>query len=155
MIKCNFEDGNIGQLRHVTIDAIVVKDESILLIKRAKHLSNGSKYGLPGGYLDRDEMLTEGVIREVLEETGYKIKIQNLFKITDNPNRKGEDKQNVEFTYLCEIVGGAPKLNNEVEEIAWFKLDKLPDAEKIAFDHYEQISYFLKYKSIKFNLPII
>jgi 8-oxo-dGTP diphosphatase len=65
MITCIFEDGGKGSKRHVTVDGIIVKDNKILLVKRGDNVTNPNKYALPGGFLDRDETLKEGVKREV------------------------------------------------------------------------------------------
>jgi 8-oxo-dGTP diphosphatase len=71
MITCLFENGGRALLRHVVVHAVVERDGALLLIRRAPHLSEGDKWGLPGGFLDRDETLTQGVLRELREETGW------------------------------------------------------------------------------------
>lgn len=39
MIKCQFENGGVGYLRHVTVDVIIINDEKeILLAKRAQDM---------------------------------------------------------------------------------------------------------------------
>ena len=52
MINCKFEDGNKANLRHVVLDAIILKDDSVLMVKRTKKLKEGGKWGLVGGYLE-------------------------------------------------------------------------------------------------------
>jgi ADP-ribose pyrophosphatase YjhB (NUDIX family) len=71
MINCVFENGSPASLRHVVVHAIVEKDGALLLGRRAPHLLEGGKLGLPGGFLDRGESLGEGVLRELREETGW------------------------------------------------------------------------------------
>src|SRR3989344_968422 len=106
MISCQFENGNKASLRHVTVDSIILNEgrDSILLVKRAPHLSNPNKYALPGGFLGRDETAENAAQREALEETGYQTKVIGLFRINDNPNRPKEDRQNVDFVYLFEVT---------------------------------------------------
>ena len=70
MINCRFENGRPASLRHVVVHAVVERDGALLLVKRAAHLSEGGKWGLPGGFLDRDERLVDGVLRELRGETG-------------------------------------------------------------------------------------
>lgn len=70
-IRCFFDDGVEVELRHVVVDAIMVRDGQILLVKRAAFLNDGGKWALPGGYLDRNETLAQAVVREALEETGF------------------------------------------------------------------------------------
>jgi hypothetical protein len=62
MINCVFEDGSRASLRHIVVHALVEKEEALLLVRRAPHLLEGGKVGLPGGFLDRDESLSEGRI---------------------------------------------------------------------------------------------
>lgn len=154
MLTCTFENGNEASLRHVIVDTITVQDNKILLIKRAVHMSNPNKYALPGGYLNRDEITAEGAIRETLEETGYKVKVNQLFLIIDNPNRKNEDRQNVNFTYLAEVEEKAGEADKEVTLVKWFYLDNLPPEKEFAFDHFEIISLYKKYLMKNFNLPL-
>lgn len=155
MISCIFENGNKALLRHVTVNAIVINDEKeVLLVKRAPHLTNGNKYGLPGGFLGRDENTEQATLRELEEETGYTGKIKSLFQIVDNPDRPREDRQNVDFRYIVELTGGKKKDNEEVSSIEWISLDNLPSKENRAFDHIESIELYKKYLKKPFSLPI-
>ena len=56
----------------VTTDSIVIKSGHILLIKRKFNPGKGL-YALPGGFLNRDEMIEECAIRELKEETRIKV----------------------------------------------------------------------------------
>lgn len=154
MITCFFENKNKAYLRHVVVDALVVQEGKILLVKRAPHLSHGNKYALPGGFLDRDETTSEGVLREAREETGYEGKIISLFRLIDKPRRKGEDRQNVDFVYLVQVGRKSSVPDQEVKKIQWFDLDKLPPSKEFAFDHYQTIKLYLQYMREGFTLPI-
>lgn len=155
MIHCTFEDGGKARLRHVSVTGIAEKEGKILLVLRADHLVQGNKYGLPGGFLDRDETMKEGVTREVLEETGYECTPEALFLIGDDPQRAKEDRQNVDAVYILQVGEQVGKPDNESKEIAWFPLEALPPREKVAFDHYEIIELYKKYKQKTFPLPIV
>ena len=71
MINCVFENGSPASLRHVVVHAIVEKDGALLLGRRAPHLLEGGKLGLPGGFLDRDESLSEGRMKSPLPSSGF------------------------------------------------------------------------------------
>jgi len=144
MIACTFEDGNEASLRHVVVDTLVIKNKQILLVKRAPHLLNGGKFGLVGGFVDRDETLEEAVRREVLEETGYKVKVERMLRIKDSPNRRGEDRQNISFSFIATALDKVGDADNESTEVTWFDLDQLPPADQFAFDHYEDVMLYLK-----------
>ena len=146
MITCEFEDGNKACLRHVVVDVLVVENDKILLAKRASHLSNGGKFGLIGGYVNRDETIEGAVIREVEEETGYKVEIIKQLKVVDNPNRANEDRQNIAFLFLAKPLEKIGEPDDEAEELKWFSLEDLPKEEDFAFDHFESLSWYLQNK---------
>jgi len=157
MITCKFEDGGSARLRHVTVDALVINENEsrILLVKRSPKISQGNKWAIPGGFLDRGENIKEGIKREVIEETGHDTLSIELFKIVSHPGRKGEDRQNVDFIFIVKTIEAAGKTDWEVKELKWFGLDDLPSAEDFAFDHYEHIESYLNYKKQKYTLPLV
>ena len=155
MIHCTFENGDKATLRHVVIDAILLKENKILLVKRAKKLIEGGKWALAGGFVERDENLKHALEREVLEESGLKITNIELFTIIDNPHRRNEDRQNISFVFICEAGERIGESDWEVTEQKWFNLDKLPSEEEIAFDHLEIIQLYLRYKKENLKLPIL
>src|SRR3972149_4724601 len=155
MINCTFEDGGKATLRHVTVGAIVLNREKnkILLGKRAPRLTNGGKYNLIGGFLDRNETTSQVVLREVLEETGYRAKIISLFRINDSPNRSKEDRQNVDFAFIVEAQNKVGEMDDESSEVKWFDLNDLPREEEFAFDHFETINLYKDYVKSPRPLP--
>lgn len=158
MINCTFEDGGkaLRGLRHVTIGAIAVnQDKQVLLVKRAINMHNGGKYTIPGGFLDRNENIAQGVLRELKEETGYDGEIVCLFRVNDNPNRPKEDRQNVDVIYIVEITSEEVKHDHEVSKVEWFDESNLPPEEEFAFDHRDSIVRYFEYLEKPFNLPII
>ncbi|MBI3630764.1 MAG: NUDIX hydrolase [Candidatus Sungbacteria bacterium] len=73
MITCVFEDRHQASFRHTVVDTVVMQDEKVLLVRRARSLLEGGKWALAGGYVERDETLAQAVAREVFEETGYRV----------------------------------------------------------------------------------
>jgi len=159
MITCTFENDNKTSLRHVTVNAIVVKDNQILLGKRGtlngKPILESGKWGLLGGFFGRDENLEQAVKREVMEESGWEIDNLQLLRINDNPNRPKEDRQNVDIIFFAKAVKQVKTSDEEVKELKWFDKDKLPPKELIAFDHGEGIDLYLKYLKQKIKIPVV
>jgi len=110
---------------------------------------------LPGGFIEMDETIKDGARREVFEETGYEIKELKLLRIIDAYDRPNEDRQNVAFVYYGSAGERKGESDWETAEQKWFKFSDLPPKEKIAFDHYDSIQYYIKYKKEKFSLPYI
>jgi 8-oxo-dGTP diphosphatase len=155
MINCIFENGNKASLRHVAVDILIINNNKILLVKRALRLIEGGKYGLIGGYLDRDETIIEGAIREVKEETGYNINIIGLLRIKNKPDRDGEDRQIISFVFVAEALDKVGEADDESTEVTWFDLNNLPAKENFAFDHYDDIALYLKNKNNFYPLSIL
>ncbi|OIN89821.1 hypothetical protein AUJ59_00645 [Candidatus Beckwithbacteria bacterium CG1_02_47_37] len=147
MISCIFEgQTNIVHLRHVVVDALVVKDGQILLVKRGpgSYLEIG-KWAMPGGYLEMDETAEQAIVREVKEETGYDCSVVKLFRLNDNPRRpKENNRQSVALIYLMKPLKKSGIHDHEISEVKWFDLNNLPPVETMAFDHLETIE---KYKA--------
>lgn len=143
MISCRFEGGNEANLRHAVVDAVALQDNKILLVKRAAHLLGGGKWAIPGGFVDRGETVVAAVRREVLEETGYTCEVQELFTILDQLDRAGDDRQNVSFVYIVNVIHQVGQHDAESSAVQWFPLDALPQPEDMAFDHFDIIWEYL------------
>lgn len=153
MINCIFEDGDKASLRHVVVDVVVTKENKILLEKRSKGLLEEGKWGLIGGFVDRDETSKEAVRREAFEETGYRVDDIKLLTIRDNPDRPNEDRQNIALVFACVALSKEGTKDDESTDVKWFEFDKLPKKEEIAFDHYKDIQLYLDYKKNIIKLP--
>lgn len=130
-------------MRHVTVDCLVLRNEEILLAKRNEKLLESGKWSLIGGFVGRDETLEESAKREIMEETGYKMDKLRLLKVNDSPNRPAEDRQNISFVYTCQALEKIGKADWESDEQKWFNLNNLPSKQEIAFDHFDNIQFYL------------
>lgn len=155
MIQCVFENGKKAYLRDVVVDALVLKDNKILLVKRNRKLSEGGKWGLAGGYVDRNETVLQAVEREIFEETGWQVEKITFLKVVDNPNRRHEERQNIALVFFCQAKSQKGKGDWETEDQQWFSFDQLPPDNQIAFDHREMIHDYLSYLKNPKKLQII
>jgi len=79
------------------------KDGKVLFLKRSKYIKKfGGEWDLPGGHTHEGESLTDGLKREVFEETGLKIK--NIKKIKKVGNK---------HYYSAKLPKGKIKLSDE------------------------------------------
>ena len=142
MINCTLENGDKVFLRHAVVDAIIIENNKILLVRRAgKSYEFPGKLALSGGYIDLNETARQAVLREVLEETGYKAKIIKFLRYIDNPKRV--ERQTISFLFLLKPLQKVSKPDTEITEIHWFALNNLPSADDFAFDHFEIIQDYL------------
>lgn len=156
MITCIFENENQANLRHVVVHAIVEQDGKLLLIKRSPLLSlEGSKWALPGGFVDRDETAGEAAVRELREETGWEGEVISLLRINSNPNRPHEDRQNIALDFIMKPVKQVGNKDMETTGVEWVPLGALPPLDSLAFDHGEVIGMYLKHRKTPFDVPVV
>jgi ADP-ribose pyrophosphatase YjhB (NUDIX family) len=103
---------NIG-----TFAAIFDDKNKILLC----HRRDFDLWNLPGGKLEKNESPWQAIIRETKEETGLNVKIKKLAGIYHKPQ-----KNEIIFQFVCEIINGKIKLNNEADKIKYFAFNDIP-----------------------------
>lgn len=100
----------------------------IVLIKR-KNPPHG--WALPGGFVDIGETVAAAAVREALEETSCEVDLTALLGCYSNPARDTRG-HTVSLVYIAE-TDDAPSAADDAAELAWFKLDALPNT--LCFDH--------------------
>jgi 8-oxo-dGTP diphosphatase len=155
MIRCVFENGAPATLRHVVTHAVVERDAALLLVRRADGMIEGGKWGLPGGFLDRDETLVQGMLRELREETGWEGEVVALLRINSRPDRPHENRQNVAFDFLVNPLREVGEHDAESSAVAWVPIADLPPLDTLAFDHGETVAWYLRHRHTGFPPPVV
>ena len=87
------------------VGGLVLNEENeLLLVQRAKNPGKGL-YGLPGGFIDRNETAEQALRREVLEETG--LEVSDLRMTITHPNSYqygGVTVPVLEMFFECRVV---------------------------------------------------
>jgi ADP-ribose pyrophosphatase YjhB (NUDIX family) len=104
--------------------AVIVRDEAnrILLGKRNKDPQRGS-WILPGGKIKAFESIAEAAVRELEEETGLKIDVQQQFRVyevIDPPN-----EHRIIIYSLARVRGGNLRAADDVSEVKFVSFDQL------------------------------
>lgn len=90
----------------------------MLLIKRR----DVPVWVLPGGGIDPAETPEHAVVREILEETGFTVKVDRLVGDYIPINRLSKRTH----LYECAILSGEPALSSETKGVRFFPLAELP-----------------------------
>lgn len=79
-------------------------------------------WSLPGGLLETGETLEEAVAREVLEETGLRVKPVEFFGIYQRIMRDTKGRAEYHYLladYICKITGGELCPGDDVARVEW------------------------------------
>ena len=111
----------------VGIGAVIVKDNKVLLIKRAGEPGRGL-WSIPGGLVELGEKIKDAVRREVKEETGLEVKVNEIADVTEIITRDEEGKVKYHFVivdFFAEPLKGELKPSSDALEAKWVEFEDL------------------------------
>ncbi len=119
--------------------AVIVDDQERILLALFNQGPTPT-WTLPGGGVELDETVEDGVVREVHEESGYDVRVGRILGVdthvipveermitTDRPMKS------VRVLYDAEVVGGelTHELDGTTDEARWIPLDELPSLPRV------------------------
>ncbi|WP_058235230.1 NUDIX hydrolase [Devriesea agamarum] len=119
---------------------VIVRDQQILL---ARWVGAGSpRWTLPGGGVELDETLEEGVIREIREETGYQAELDGVIGVRTvvipsdqrlSPEAQGRPLKGVGVIYRARVVGGqlVSEIGGSTDCAAWIPLREVVNLPRV------------------------
>jgi 8-oxo-dGTP diphosphatase len=116
--------------RPLTVDAIILHDDKIVLVQRGNEPFKG-RLALPGGFVERDETVEQAVVRETKEETGLDTEIVRLIGVYSDPGRDPRGPT-VSVCYRLQVTGGTPRASSDAAAVELVPGDSVPE---LAFDH--------------------
>jgi ADP-ribose pyrophosphatase YjhB (NUDIX family) len=108
---------------------VIFNDQGqVLLVEHVFHPY--APWGLPGGWIDRNESPSETVIRELQEELHLTVEARSLLLVeTDFGNH-------LDFAYLCAAKSPVGQLSSELLGYGWYDTNALPKLHRF---HYRAI----------------
>ncbi len=128
---------NADEIERFVAGAVIVKDDSALILQRARADFMGGLYEIPSGGVEEGESIEDALARETLEETGLKIS-GILYYVSSFDYLSSKGKKTRQFNFLVKVDDGGVKLSEEHEKFAFVKQDDL-DAYNITPDVKEAI----------------
>jgi NADH pyrophosphatase NudC (nudix superfamily) len=105
----------------VGVGALVVKDDKVLLVRRAQEPGKGY-WTNPGGYIEQLEPIEETIRREVMEESGVDAIVRGVVALRDQPR----SIHNLYVAFSMEYVSGEPTPDHvEVDAAGFFSLQEM------------------------------
>jgi ADP-ribose pyrophosphatase YjhB (NUDIX family) len=98
----------------------VTEAGEVLLLRRGIEPGRGL-WAQPGGFMEIDETVHEGAVRECLEETGLIVEPDEIVGLYTRP-----EAAIVVIVFVARVVGGAPAVTPEALEIRPFPPEAIP-----------------------------
>ena len=103
----------------IGVVGIIFNDKNEILL--FKHTYRTHSWSLPGGYLKSGEHPREALEREIKEESGLVVSVDDSLK-----TRTDRDSARLEMCYTGVFIGGDFTPSHEISEYGFFAQDKLP-----------------------------
>ncbi|MFW5943139.1 MAG: NUDIX hydrolase [Chloroflexota bacterium] len=107
--------------RHRVGVGLVALDEAnrVLMLKHVFHPH--TPWGLPGGWMGRDETPQSCAVRELREETGLSATLGPVVHVTYDQRMQG-----LNVAFLAQLTPGPFTLSSEILSARWFSVEDLP-----------------------------
>lgn len=103
----------------VGVTGVIFNDKNEVLL--FKHVYRAHEWSLPGGYLKSGEHPSEGLEREIKEESGLVVSIDDELK-----TRTDRGTARLDICYTGVLIGGEFVPTHEVSEYGFFSLNNFP-----------------------------
>lgn len=113
--------------------AIIIKENKVLIARRASGQSLEGQWEFPGGKIEQGETAEDCLARELREELGIIVQVGKLiFKYEHNYNRLN-GKRHRFFAFNCVLLEGDLKRTVH-DKLAWVAIEKLPNFDFVEAD---------------------
>lgn len=104
------------------VGGLIVDDEGRLLMVRRSRNPGKGKWGLPGGFVDRNETIEQALTREVMEET--RLVVTSFDLMLTGPNEyvyNGIASPVIDLFFVCQVdsTEGLELAPDELEHFEW------------------------------------
>ncbi|MGA7688779.1 MAG: NUDIX hydrolase [Jiangellales bacterium] len=102
-------------------------DGRVLLVRRG-HAPYAGTWSLPSGRAEPGETVRAAATREVLEETGLVVEVDELLGVVRRQDPAGTVHYEI-HDFACHIVGGTLAPGDDADEAGWFSESQMADLE--------------------------
>lgn len=115
----------------VGVGAVVIKDRTVLLVKRGNPPNEGA-WAIPGGLVELGETLQEAAEREIREETGLTVRAKAPLYTFDFIEKDSTGCLRFHYVIvdlIAEFVSGEIRAADDAADARWFSAPELDEVE--------------------------
>jgi mutator protein MutT len=133
----------------IAVYIFLIKEGQILMARRFNTGWQDGNYGLPAGHLESGESLVNALLREVKEESGVDLNINDV-ELVHTMHRKNKY---MDLFFIAKKWSGEPKIMEEdkCDDMKWFPLSELPTnivpSVKFAIENYQNGIIFSEFEN--------
>lgn len=113
----------------VGVGALILDEGGRIFLSRRGPQAKNERglWECPGGSVEFGETLADALKREMREEYGIEISVDELLDVADHI-LPAEKQHWVSPTFICKVISGEPRILEPLKcsDIGWFPLDRLP-----------------------------
>jgi len=111
----------------IGVTGAVVHAGKVLYVRRNYEPNKGT-WTLPGGYAEHDETLDEAITREIREETGVEVTVQDVIGVRTRHDKAGA----VLVIFRATLVAGTPVADGrEISDAQFFDAEQITALEPV------------------------
>ena len=109
------------------VGVAVVENGALLLVRRGRG-PNAGLWAVPGGKVDYGESLRDAAVREVKEETGLDVEVEEVVWVGEAMGPGDPPAWHYTLVdFRARLRGGTPAPADDAQEVAWVALDQVLD----------------------------
>ncbi len=103
-----------------SVVAVIIDNEDRVLLTKRNIAPFKGEWVMPGGKIDLGEPIVKALQREVMEEVGLKVEVEDIIDVFEHVTPGEENYHFIILYYLCRPLSGDIKNNHdEVAEARW------------------------------------
>ena len=127
----------MGKLHIVTAVAVIRRDDGriLLLRRRDDETVYPGHYTFPGGKIEDNDTITEGLVREVVEECGLELE-PGIILIKEKAIGRPDGQTSKSLSFLCTVKDENSLVldENDFTDYTWANLDELRQLEHVGIE---------------------
>lgn len=135
-LHCEMCQFNIYPHPSPATSVFIINEKKQILLNKRRYEPKKGFWDSVGGFVNTDESIEEGAVREAKEETTLDVKIE---KIVGSVPDIYQGTPTVTIAFLASVISGEPVASDDAEVLQWFDINQLPSDQEIAFESVKRL----------------